>query len=223
MSPRSRRAVEVVALHGGPFAPRAKQKAQLCIESRLLHSSSVARAEEIVYGSERLRLRQLRSSDIAAVAAMVADPDQMRFYGKPKSRLEVEEWLAWNLSLYEEHGFGTWCVESEPEGTFLGYCGIRPLRVDAQREVELAWHIKKEEWNRGVGTEAGRAAVRLGLGFFGLPCLVAMIHPENRASVRVAEKLGMVSERRLIHYGEPTVLYRTSQPTLSMDGAQDEE
>ena len=80
-----------------------------------------------VYESERLRLRRLRLSDIDDVAAMVADPEQMRFYDRPKSRSDVQNWLEWNLALYERHGFGTWCAESGLDGRFLGYCGIRPL------------------------------------------------------------------------------------------------
>ena len=72
----------------------------------------VAGGDEIVGETARVRLRRLRASDIDAVAAMVADPEQMRFYPHPKSRAEVVAWLEWNLALYEESGFGTWYLES---------------------------------------------------------------------------------------------------------------
>ncbi len=143
---------------------------------------------------------------------MISDPEQMRFYGQPKSRSEVEDWLSWNLGLYKEHGFGTWCVESRVDSRFIGYCGIRPLQIEDQPETELAWHLRKTEWNRGLGTEAARASMRLGLDRFGLSSLVAMIHSENHASRRVAEKLEMAADRELAHYGLPTVLYRTPEP-----------
>lgn len=93
---------------------------------------------------------------------MVAEPEQMRFYPRPKSRDEVAEWLAWNLALYEENGFGTWYLESVLDEAFAGYCGIRPLVLDGQREVELAWHVKKTDWNRGLATEAALVSKRLG-------------------------------------------------------------
>jgi RimJ/RimL family protein N-acetyltransferase len=40
---------------------------------------------------------------------------------------------------------------------------------------------------------------------------VAIIHPDNRASRRVAQKLGIAEERSLIHDGEPTVVYATAR------------
>jgi RimJ/RimL family protein N-acetyltransferase len=168
---------------------------------------AVTSGEEIVGETPRLRLRRLRSSDLDAVAAMVADPEQMRFYPRPKRRREVGEWLAWNLALYDEGGFGTWYLESAPDGAFTGYCGIRPLLLDGQREVELAWHVKKTHWNHGLATEAASMAVGLGFGAFGLSRLVAIIHPDNGASLRVAQKLGMAEERRLPHDGEPIVVH----------------
>ena len=65
----------------------------------------MASGDEVVSETPRLRLRRLRLGDIDEVAAMVGDPEQMRFYPRPKSRDEVRVWLAWNLALYEENGF----------------------------------------------------------------------------------------------------------------------
>jgi RimJ/RimL family protein N-acetyltransferase len=169
----------------------------------------VAGGDEIVGETPRLRLRRLRLSDIDAVAAMVADPEQMRFYPRPKSRDEVAAWLRWNLALYEERGFGTWYLESVIDDGFAGYGGIRPLLLDGHAEVELAWHVNKSYWNQGLATEAAAVAMQLGFEQFGLSRLVAIIHPDNHPSRRVAGKLGMVEERTLVHDGEPTVVYGT--------------
>jgi RimJ/RimL family protein N-acetyltransferase len=167
----------------------------------------VATGNAIVGESPRMRLRRLRLDHLDDVAAMVADPEQMRFYPRPKTRDEVREWLGWNLALYEQKGFGTWYLESLPDGEFAGYCGIRPLVLEGRHEVEVAWHVRKTRWNCGLGTEAARFAMRLGFEQFGLSRLVAIIHPDNLPSRRVAEKVGMAEERTLIHDGEPTVVY----------------
>jgi RimJ/RimL family protein N-acetyltransferase len=167
----------------------------------------VASEDQIVGETPRLRLRRLRAGDLDDVAAMVADPEQMRFYPRPKSRDEAGEWLTWNLGLYEEHGFGTWHLESLPDDAFAGYCGLRPLLLDGRREVELAWHVKKSHWNRGLATEAALVSMQLGFGRFGLSRLAAIVHPDNSASRRVAQKLGMAQERSLVHDGEPIVVY----------------
>lgn len=169
----------------------------------------MAGGDEIVGETPRLRLRRLHPSDIDALSAMVADPEQMRFYPRPKSRDEVAAWLDWNRALYEEIGFGTWYLESVIDDGFAGYCGIRPLLLDGRAEVELAWHVNKTYWNQGFATEAAFASMQLGFDRFALSRLVAIIHPDNRPSRRVARKLGMVEERTLVHDGEPVVVYAT--------------
>ena len=111
--------------------------------------------------------------------------------------------------LYEERGFGAWYLRPGPTRAFLGYCGLRPLLLDDREEVELAWHVAKAHWNRGIATEAARASIDVGFTTFGLAELVAIVHPDNLASRRVAGKLGMAEERTLVHAGEPVVLHRT--------------
>ena len=167
--------------------------------------------EDLVCATPRLRLRRLRPSDVDDVAAMVADPEQMRFYPRPKTRDDVDVWLGSNIAVYDASGFGVWALESVPGDVFAGYCGIRPLTLDGRQEIELVWHVRKTHWNRGLATEAARTSVQLGLDRFGLSSLVAIIHPDNRASRRVAEKLGMEEQRTLIHDGEPVVVYRTAR------------
>jgi ribosomal-protein-alanine N-acetyltransferase len=166
----------------------------------------------IVAETPRLRLRRLRLDDEEAVFAIASDPEQMRYYPRPKTRDEVRAWLDWNLSLYERHGFGTWAVETAPDWRFAGYCGIRPVTVDGAGEFELAWHIAKTHWNRGLGTEAAQLAAERAFKRFGLTRLVALIHPDNIPSRRVANKLGMTEERELVHDGEPTVLASIVSP-----------
>jgi RimJ/RimL family protein N-acetyltransferase len=163
----------------------------------------------IVASTSRLLLRKLRPGDFDSVLAITSDPEQMRYYPRTKTRDEVRAWLDWNLALYDQHGFGTWAVEVAPHWAFAGYCGIRPVTVDGVDEFELAWHISKTHWNRGLGTEAATLARDLAFNRFGLTRLIALIHPDNAPSRRVAEKLGMAPERELIHDAAPTVVYAT--------------
>jgi RimJ/RimL family protein N-acetyltransferase len=165
----------------------------------------------VVRETPRLRLRRLRPGDLDEVSEMVADPEQMRYYPRPKTRDEVAAWLVSNIAVYDDNGFGVWCLESVPDSAFAGYCGIRPLTLDGRREIELVWHVKKTYWNRGFATEAALVSTQLGRGEFRLPSLVAIIHPSNGASRRVAQKLRMEEQRSVIHDGEPVVVYRTSR------------
>lgn len=138
---------------------------------------------------------------------MVADPEQMRFYPRSKSRDEVGVWLAWNLAFYEERGFGTWYLEPVFDSAFAGYFGLRPLLLAGRQEVELACHVKKAFLEPGI-RHGGRTEIDAArLRPVRLSRLVAIIHPDNLASRRVAQKLGTAEERSLIHDGEPIVAY----------------
>jgi RimJ/RimL family protein N-acetyltransferase len=94
--------------------------------------------------TRRLRLREFRRDDLDDLAAMVADEDQMTFYPRPKTREEASAWIGRNLALYEECGFGVWCIESRSTSGFLGSCGIRPLALEGASEMEIAWHTSDE-------------------------------------------------------------------------------
>jgi RimJ/RimL family protein N-acetyltransferase len=151
----------------------------------------------------RLRLREFGHGDLEALAAMVADEEQMTFYPRARTREEAGAWLDRNIGLYGEHGYGFWLVEWLATADFAGYCGIRPLSLEGAAETEIGWHVRKTFWNRGVATEAATAALELAFGRFGLKRLVALIGPDHLASLRVAEKIGMRAERHVLLDGQP--------------------
>ena len=157
----------------------------------------------------RLRLREFGQSDLDELAAMVADADQMTFYPRPKTRDEASAWIDRNLELYERYGFGFWRVESRATSDFLGYCGIRPLRLEGASETEIGWHTRKTFWNQGVATEAAAAARQLASDRFEVSRLVAVIHPDHIASRRVAEHIGMRPEQTAVLDGYIAVIYAT--------------
>jgi RimJ/RimL family protein N-acetyltransferase len=63
--------------------------------------------------------------------------------------------------------------------------------------VEVAYMIAREYWGLGLGTEAAAAILQYGFGQLGLSRLICMIDPANRASRRVAEKIGMSLEKMM--------------------------
>ncbi len=70
---------------------------------------------------------------------------------------------------------------------------------------------RKTHWNRGLATEAARASLMRSASTRSV-CRAAWrsIHPDNGASRRVAQKLGMAEDGPLVHDGEPVVVYRTT-------------
>jgi RimJ/RimL family protein N-acetyltransferase len=167
---------------------------------------------EPVLETDRLRLREFTPDDLDDLAAMVGDEDQMRFYGRPKTRDEAAAWIDRNLTLYAELGFGIWLIEAAGSSGFAGYCGIRPLALGARSETEIGWHIHKTCWNRGFATEAAVAVRDLAFGRYGVERLVALVPPAHSASRRVAGKIGMREEGTTLAEGEPVVIYAAASP-----------
>ena len=83
---------------------------------------------------------------------------------------------------------------------------MRPLEGEGP-EVELGCDLRRDKWNQGIATEAGRACLEYGFGELGLERIVAVTNPQNRGARRALEKLGFVEEGRGEHYGSESVVF----------------
>ncbi|MEZ2371079.1 GNAT family N-acetyltransferase [Arthrobacter sp. RCC_34] len=140
--------------------------------------------------TSRLRFREMTPSDLDAMARLLGDPTVMEFYPRPKTRPEALAWIEWNQRNYRELGHGLWVVEDH-DGTFIGDCGLTWQRVNGLPRLEVGYHVVPEFQRRGLATEAAQVCRDFARDVLEAQELVAIIHPENRASRRVAEKLGM--------------------------------
>ena len=62
------------------------------------------------------------------------------------------------------------------------------------RSAELGWSVDASERGRGVATEASAALAAWLFESVGVTRVSAQMHPDNLASIRIAERLGMVFE-----------------------------
>jgi ribosomal-protein-alanine N-acetyltransferase len=92
---------------------------------------------------------------------------------------------------------GLWATVQKDSGNFIGRCGLLPWTIDGQQEVEVAYAIARNYWGQGLATEAAGAILQYGFWHLNLPRLVSLIEPENTASQKVAEKIGMRFEKRV--------------------------
>ena len=150
-----------------------------------------------VLETERLLLRHFTTEDAADNYRIYTDPDNMRFMGRrPDSvQFEREHILKHITNYYEKHGFGLWAVILKENKRLIGRCGLIYQQIEGAQELEVSYLIDKKYWGKGLASEAVRATVRLAFEEYKFPRVVAVINPENVASVRVAEKVGMKYER----------------------------
>jgi [ribosomal protein S5]-alanine N-acetyltransferase len=157
--------------------------------------------------TRRLRLRRLRPSDEADLVALDSDPDVMRYVGSPagvKSEEETVERARQRIG--GDHGtIGFWRIESRADGTFYGLGAL--IRMPTGDDIELAYRLMRPAWGQGIASEAGAALVEYAFGTLGLPRLVAVTYPDNRASQRVLDKLGFMRHGDLDYKGVRTAYY----------------
>ena len=158
-------------------------------------------------GTERLVLRMFRDEDLDAYAAFCADPYVMRFLGdgRPMSRSDAWRHMAMLVGHWSLRGYGMWAVEERSTGALVGRIGLH--RPEGWPGGELGWTLAREHWGRGFATEGARAALEYAFGELGWKRVISLIHPENRASIRVAERLGEHVEGRITLFGNEALVY----------------
>jgi ribosomal-protein-alanine N-acetyltransferase len=161
--------------------------------------------------SERLIFRKFTLDDLPMLIEQRSDPEVNKFLGGTK--LQNPEALAkrirFYISCYDTHGFGSCAMIWKPTGEMIGSAGLQPL--DGSDDIEVGYSMVREYWGKGIGTEAARAWLEHGFRDHGLDRIVAIAVPENLASRRIMEKLGMRYEKTEMHYGSECVFYAISK------------
>lgn len=161
---------------------------------------------EIVLETERLKLRMFRASDFEVYESICADPEVMRFLGgKPLNRLEAWRHMAFILGHWQLLGYGHWAVEEKATGKLVGRIGF--LNPAGWPGFELGWTLSREFWGRGYATEGARRALEYGFKELDRPHVISLIHAENKASIRVAERLGEKLEGKTELMGNELLIY----------------
>ncbi|MGY2130607.1 GNAT family N-acetyltransferase [Hymenobacter sp. HD11105] len=164
-----------------------------------------------VLETARLVLRGYRPSDFTQYVAMWADRNFYR-YLSPRPMVEEEVWATMLRSIghWALLGYGFWAVEEKATGNFIGAVGFadpkRDLKPSNHGTPEIGWVLAANVHGQGYATEAVEAAIAWGDTHFGGARTVCIIHPDNRASLRLAEKFGYRKYHRTMYKDEPILM-----------------
>ena len=170
---------------------------------------------DVVIETERLRLRPYRQDDLDDLAEMFADPIHMAWYPGPFTRAQAQAWIDKQFERYERDGFGLFVAELLEDGGFAGTVGPTVQQVEGEPRVEIGWHIRPALKGRGLAVEGGEASRSWAFANLDVDHVISLIRPENTASRRVAEKLGMHIERETDHAGLKHYVYRSDRSELT--------
>ena len=155
--------------------------------------------------TERLILRRFDENDTDAVFALRSDAEMMRFIREPQKRQESVNWLKLVSSLWETDKIGFCAVVEKTSERLIGWCGL--WRLKETGETEIGYAIAGEFQGKGLATEAAAAFLAYGFETLKLDKIAAVAVPENTASRRVMEKLGMHYDYTDVFYGRDLVHY----------------
>jgi len=141
--------------------------------------------------TERLLLREITLDDKEGLFKLYANPEVQKYTGEPvvESIEEIEKAIKIRISDYKKYGFGRWATILKNGMQFLGWAGLAYLpEFD---EIDLGYRFLPEYWGSGIATEASRAILNYGFDHLELKKIIAIAMKENKASIRVMQKIGM--------------------------------
>jgi ribosomal-protein-alanine N-acetyltransferase len=153
----------------------------------------------------------MRAEDAEDLLRVFADPEVMAAFGSdPFDRPRMERWVRRNLDHQARHGYGLFSVVLKANGLLIGDCGLERMEIGGEVEAELGYDLRRDYWHRGLATEAATAVRDYAFWELRLPRLISLIRHGNRASQRVAEKLGMRLTADITRHGQGYWLYSCS-------------
>jgi ribosomal-protein-alanine N-acetyltransferase len=161
----------------------------------------------LILETERLLLREFVPEDVDALAAVLSDPETMRYYPAVLDRAGVVAWIERNRRRYADDGHGLWALVLKSCGEVIGDCGLTRQTVDGVDEIEIGYHVRHDLWGRGYAPEAARACRDYGFSRLGAERLISLIRPENIPSRRVAEKSGLTLWKEGLRRDLPHCVY----------------
>lgn len=157
--------------------------------------------------TRRLLLRSFTLNDANALHWLYSQRDLFRYMSNQKPLLweDTEELIDSFTENWRKHNFGVWAVVDKNHQELIGHCGFKFLEYT--KDVQIGYLLAKPYWGRGLATEAAEVALKYAFEVAKLNRIVGVATPENLASRRVMEKLGMQYERNDYYYNNYVVYY----------------
>ncbi len=154
-----------------------------------------------IHTTSRLTLRGFRPEDIQILHEIVSDPLVIRYFplADPWPLEVVQRWVEKHWSHWEEHNFGWWAIDYHQTNELLGWCGLGVL--DETGETEVLYLLKKSYWGMGLASEAAKYSLDCAFIDLGLDKVIGLTHPDNIASQKVLQKIGLSFDGEAQYFG----------------------
>lgn len=142
--------------------------------------------------TDRAICRFYRPSDFEFVSMVMADERVMHFIrpATDDSGVVRERTAFWLKYASDCPGFGIFTITMKETGELAGYCVVRRVEYEPDRDIEIGYVLASNFWGRGLATEITKGMIDYATDHFHPPLILAYTDPANHASNRVLEKCG---------------------------------
>ena len=163
--------------------------------------------------TERLRLRPVTVDDTELMLAIWNDPAFIRNVSDRGIRTveQAREAIEGGAQkLFEDYGYGPYCMSLKSGGTMIGICGL--FKRDNLEDPDIGFGVLPDYCGKGYAGEAAAAVVNFARNELGITVLTAIVSPTNAASIGLIKKLGLTFDQMITMPGDDDAicLYRTA-------------
>lgn len=151
-----------------------------------------------VLETDRLIIRKLSPDDAEFILELLNEPSFLHFIGDKGVRTVADARgyiLQGPMASYDQHGFGLYLTALKEGSLPIGICGL--IKRDSLADVDIGFAFLPRFWSKGYALESAAAVKDFGLNTLGLKRIVAITNPDNQASIKLLEKLGLTFERMI--------------------------
>ena len=158
----------------------------------------------LVLETERLLLRPFTLDDAPFALTLLNEPSFLHFIGDKnvRSHEAARQYIQTGpLASYERNGFGLLVVELNDSHTPIGMCGL--LKREELPAPDIGFAFLPDYWGQGFAFEAASAVMKDAGERRKLTQVLAIVNPDNDASIKLLERLGL----RFVRENGETNLY----------------
>ncbi len=162
-----------------------------------------------------INFRPITENDFEDLCLVLQDEEVMYAWEHAFSDEEVHKWIENCKKSYAENGFGYLYATESKTGEFIGMMGLLLETINEQSYIGLGYILAKKYWKRGYAAQGAAILLNRAFNELNVQMVIAEIRPENTASRKVAERLGMKCTGKFLKYYRgkqmPHLIYRITK------------
>ena len=168
--------------------------------------------------TKRLSLKPVTENDAHKLSEIITNESVRKylFDNEILDKEQIDGFLITSIKNFHLKNYGLWLIKNDELNTFIGFVGLWHFFEEPQ--PQLLYALLPEFAGQGFATEASNEIIRYSFKNLGFDHLTASCDTTNRASHKVAERIGMKKSREELINEKPLTFYRIENKNLLVGG-----